>query len=54
MKKKFLKEYQKKFIITFKLSNQGTFNFSGIEEAKHTFFGAVPYVTDETREVYLK
>jgi NAD(P)H dehydrogenase (quinone) len=35
-------------------SDQGIFNFSGIEEVKHTFYGAVPYVTDETRGDYLK
>ena len=35
-------------------TDQGIFNFSGIEEVKHTFFGAVPYVTDETRGAYLK
>jgi NAD(P)H dehydrogenase (quinone) len=35
-------------------TDQGIFNFSGIEEVMHTFFGAVPYVTDETREDYLK
>ncbi|OOM79660.1 general stress protein 14 [Clostridium puniceum] len=34
--------------------DQGIFNFSGIEEVNHTFFGAVPYVTDEIREDYLK
>jgi NAD(P)H dehydrogenase (quinone) len=35
-------------------TDQGIFNFSGIEEVKHTFFGAVPYVTEETRGDYLK
>jgi len=35
-------------------TDQGIFNFSGIEEVKHTFFGSVPHVTDETREEYLK
>lgn len=35
-------------------TEQGIFNFSGITEVKHTFFGAVPYVTDETRGDYLK
>lgn len=34
-------------------TDQGIFNFSGIEEVKHTFFGAVPYVTAETRGEYL-
>jgi NAD(P)H dehydrogenase (quinone) len=34
-------------------TDQGIFNFSGIEEVKHTFFGAVPHVTDETRKGYL-
>ncbi len=35
-------------------TDQGIFNFSGIEDVKHTFFGAVPYVSDETRGDYLK
>ncbi|WZL74021.1 NAD(P)H-dependent oxidoreductase [Clostridiaceae bacterium 35-E11] len=35
-------------------TDQGIFNFSGIEEVKHTFFGAVPYVDAETRAEYLK
>lgn len=35
-------------------TDQGIFNFSGIEEVKHTFFGAVPYVPDEVRGDYLK
>lgn len=35
-------------------TDQGILNFSGIEEVSHTFFGAVPYVTDETRKDYLK
>ena len=35
-------------------TDQGIFNFTGIEEVKHTFFGAVPYVTEETRGDYLK
>ena len=35
-------------------TEQGIFNFSCITEVKHTFFGAVPYVTDETRGDYLK
>jgi len=35
-------------------TDQGIFNFCGIEEVKHTFFGAVPSVTDETRVDYLK
>lgn len=33
--------------------DQGIFNFSGIEEVNHTFFGAVPHVTDEIRKIYL-
>lgn len=33
---------------------QGLFNFCGVEEIKHTFYGAVPYVTEETRNDYLK
>ncbi|GFP74298.1 NAD(P)H-dependent oxidoreductase [Clostridium fungisolvens] len=32
---------------------QGIFNFSGIKEVDQTFFGAVPYVTDEIRKDYL-
>jgi len=34
--------------------DQGIFNFSGLEEVNHTFFCAVPHVTDEIREGYLK
>lgn len=34
--------------------NEGIFNFTGFEEIKHTFFGAVPYVTEETRKEYLE
>jgi NAD(P)H dehydrogenase (quinone) len=34
--------------------DQGIFNFVGIEEVKHTFFGAVPSVTEETRKAYLE
>ncbi len=36
------------------VADQGILNFCGIEQVKHTFFGAVPYVTDETRKDYLK
>lgn len=35
-------------------TDQGIFSFSGLEEVKHAFFGAVPSVTDETRKDYLK
>lgn len=35
-------------------TDQGIFNFIDIEEVKHTFFSAVPYVPDETRKAYLK
>lgn len=35
-------------------TDQSIFNFSGIEEVKHAFFGAVPYVSDEARGDYLK
>jgi NAD(P)H dehydrogenase (quinone) len=35
-------------------TDQGIFNFSGIEEVKHTFFSSVPYVTDEIRKDYLE
>jgi len=34
--------------------DQGIFNFSGLEEVNHTFFGSVPHVTDEIRKDYLK
>ncbi|MHC1681487.1 MAG: NAD(P)H-dependent oxidoreductase [Clostridiaceae bacterium] len=34
--------------------NEGIFNFTGFEEVKHTFFGAVPYTTEETRKAYLE
>ena len=34
--------------------DQGIFNFSGLEEVNHTFFGAVPHVTDEIRKGYLQ
>lgn len=32
----------------------GIFNFCGIQVIDHMFFGAVPYVSDETRKNYLK
>lgn len=35
-------------------TDQGIFNFSGMEEVKHTFFGEVPRVSDEVRGNYLK
>lgn len=35
-------------------TDKGIFNFSGITEVSHTFFGSVPYVTDEVRQEYLK
>lgn len=35
-------------------TGSGIFNFTGIEVIKHTFFGAVPSVTDEIRKGYLK
>lgn len=35
-------------------TDQGIFNFSGIEEVKHTFFASVPYVSAETRKDYLE
>lgn len=35
-------------------TDQGIFNFSGMEEVSHTFFGAVPYVSDEVRSDYLQ
>lgn len=34
-------------------SDVGIFNFSGIDVINHTFFGAVPFVDDETRKSYL-
>ncbi len=34
--------------------DQGIFNFCGIEEVKHIFFGEVPYVSDEMRKEYLE
>lgn len=34
--------------------DQGVFNFCGIQEVKHTFYGAVPHVSEETRKGYLK
>ena len=36
------------------ITGQGIFNFCGVEEVKHTFYGSFPYVTDETRKGYLK
>lgn len=36
------------------VTDQGIFNFCGVEEVKHKFFGAVPYVTDEIRKAYLE
>ncbi len=35
-------------------TDQGIFNFSGMEQVSHTFFGAVPYVSDEVRGDYLQ
>ncbi|MDF2869732.1 MAG: putative NADPH-quinone reductase [Anaerocolumna sp.] len=35
-------------------TDQGIFNFSGMEEVSHTFFGAVPYVSEEVRGDYLQ
>lgn len=34
-------------------TDQGIFNFSGIKQVSHTFWGVVPYVTDEIRGQYL-
>jgi NAD(P)H dehydrogenase (quinone) len=34
-------------------SDDGIFKFCGIEVLGHTFFGAVPYVSEETRKDYL-
>ncbi|AGK99411.1 NAD(P)H-dependent oxidoreductase [Clostridium pasteurianum] len=35
-------------------TDQGIFNFTGIEEVVHTFFGAVPHVNEEVRKGYLQ
>lgn len=35
-------------------TDMGIFNFCGIKVIDHVFFGAVPYVSDETRKNYLK
>lgn len=35
-------------------TDQGIFNFTGIEEVVHTFFGGVPHVTEEVRKGYLQ
>ncbi|MDP4143414.1 MAG: NAD(P)H-dependent oxidoreductase [Bacillota bacterium] len=35
------------------ISDQGIFNFCGIDQVTHTFFGSVPYVDDATRKGYL-
>lgn len=35
-------------------TGQGIFNFCGMNEVSHTFFGAVPYVTDEERKNFLE
>lgn len=35
-------------------SDEAVFNFAGIEEVKHVFFGSVPSVTDEIRNDYLE
>jgi Putative NADPH-quinone reductase (modulator of drug activity B) len=32
----------------------GIFGFTGIEEIKHTFFGAVPYLSEDSLKEYLK
>lgn len=34
-------------------TDQGIFNFCGIEVVNHAFFGAVPFVSDEIRKEYL-
>lgn len=35
-------------------SDTGIFSFCGIEVINHLFFGAVPYVSDEVRQNYLR
>lgn len=35
-------------------TDEGIFSFTGIKEVSHSFFGAIPYVTDENRKDYLK
>lgn len=35
-------------------SDEGIFNFSGLEVIEHVFFGGVPTVEDETRKNYLE
>jgi len=35
-------------------ADEGIFNFCGIQDVSHRFFGAVPFVPDETRKDYLK
>lgn len=35
------------------ITGEGIFNFTGVEVMKYTFFGAVPYVSDEIRKGYL-
>jgi len=35
-------------------TDEAVFNFTGIEEVKHVFFGSVPVVTDEHRKGYLE
>jgi NAD(P)H dehydrogenase (quinone) len=37
-----------------KTSDVGIFEFCGMEVVRHEFFGAVPFVDDETRRGYLK
>ena len=35
-------------------TDQGIFNFCGLEQVNHAFFGAVPHVSDEVRKGYLQ
>lgn len=35
-------------------ADESIFDFCGIQEVSHTIFGAVPYVSDETRKDYLQ
>ncbi|MDT3698523.1 MAG: NAD(P)H-dependent oxidoreductase [Thermincola sp.] len=35
-------------------TDEAIFKFTGMEEVRHVFFGAVPHVSDETRQDYLK
>ncbi|MEY8353530.1 NAD(P)H-dependent oxidoreductase [Lachnospiraceae bacterium 54-53] len=36
------------------ITDQGIFSFCGVQEVRHTFYGSVPYATEDARKDYLK